>query len=971
MARQARRSAADERTPPSGAALPARPARALLLFAVLALASVAGLLDRTWRAGEVFSPADLLEIYYPWAHDRPRHEPANPTRSDEAFYHQPLMMTHWARLKRGDFPEWDPLVLSGVAAFNQGLNTGQAFSPLSLPFYVAPPDIAVTLYAPLRLLLAALFMWLYLRHAGLGPAACAAGGLAYGLNGAFVAWLSAPMPTVALFLPLMLLYAERVAQSARTGDVLGLAAVSALQLAGAYLPTSLVVMATTAGWGLFHAAVLPAHGAPGTAPGAARSRRLRAAAGLIAALGLSLALGAAALWPMLESLIGSPAAARAVSRHTLPWHNLATFAVPDLWGSPVARTWWYPGEPSYPEVVTYLGVGPWALAAVALALAPACQRRRIWAAALTGAWVLCAMYGWPPASWLAGLPGLAQTNPFRWNAALALALAVLAAVGVEAAEVSARRGRTWRPVAAAAVVLAALAGLAGLVLLQHLDTVRRLSLQHFERAQLARFAILACAALAATAWLARRLPGWRCAAWLFPILIAADLVAAGRGFNPTLPRDRLYPDAPALAFLRSRAAAGRLVPVGPGDRLVQGHVWGVYGLEAVTGYDFRGDPIYQALMARAAGVEPGPTRWDYVGLSGAAPPDLKLLGLVNGRFLVTPPLDVETRGSGYTTVGELGDGRIVRQEFTAGADGLRRIDLLAATFGRTNRGQIELRVISTRDGRMCASRRLAASEVRDLDWLRIDFPEERGSRGARYAVEIRGEGAQPGQAVTLLATAGGGLAGGRLTIDGQADPRALWIRTFATARDRIAGARAIYTRDLNVYENPLARPWAWFVEAVEVLPAAAHPARLAAPEVDPARTALLDAPLSGIEAALAAAALRPPRVVRVDRSHPDARTIDVEAPAGGLLVINERFHRGWRLAAGGAGRQPVPLVRADGVLMAAHVPPGTTRLHLEFHSPTLAPSLAVSILAGLGMAVAGIRARRQVRGPSLPFEPPA
>jgi hypothetical protein len=966
---EARAAASASRPPAAGAAArPARAARALLLFATLTAAALAGLLDRTWRAGEVFSPADLLEIYYPWAHDRPRHEPANPTRSDEAFYHQPLMMTHWARLERGDFPEWDPFVLSGVPAFNQGLNTGQAFSPLSLPFYLAPPDIAVTLYAPLRLLLAALFMWLYLRHAGLGPAACAAGGLAFGLNGAFINWLSAPMPTVALWLPLMLLFAERVAASGRTGDVLGLAAAGALQLTGAYLPTSLVVMATTGAWGLFHAAALRAHAAAVPGPGVPRAGLVRAAAGLLVGLALSTALGAVALWPMLENLVGSPAATRVVSLRTLPWHNLATFAVPDLWGSPVTRNWWYPGEPSYPEVVTYLGIAPWALAAAALVLAGARDRLRVRAAALTAGWVLCAMYGWPPASWVAGLPGLAQTNPFRWNVALAAAVAILAAVGVDALGTSARRGSPWRPTAAAAVALAALAGLAGLVLLEHLDTVRRLSLQGFEKAQLARFAVLAAATLVAVAWLGRRLPGWWHAAWLFPILIAADLVVAGRGFNPTVPRDRLYPDAPALAFLRARAPAGRLAPIDSGDRLVQGHVWGVYGLEAVTGYDFRGDPIYQELMARAAGVEPAPARWDYVGLPGAARPDLKLLGLLNGRFLVTPPLDVETRGSGYTTVGELTDGRIVRQEFTAGANGLRRLDLLAATFGRANRGRLEIRVISTRDGRICAARRVAAGDVRDLDWLRLDVPEEHDSRGARYAVEIRGEGAGPGHAVTLLATAGGGLAGGRLTIDGEADPRALWIRTFATARDRIAGAHAVYARDLNIYENSRARPWAWFVEAAEILPAAAHPARLAAPDVDPERTVLLDAPLPGVEAAHAAAAARTARVVRVDRSDPDARTIDVVAPAGGLLVINERFHRGWRLAIDG---RPAPLARADGVLMAAHVPPGATRLRLEFRSPSLRPSLAVSILAGLGMAVAGIRARRQARGPSTPFEPRA
>lgn len=956
--------------PGAGIAARLRAAGPLLIFLFLVIAALAALLDRTWRRGEVFSPADLLEIYYPWAHDRPRHEPANPTRSDEAFYHQPLMMSHWARLKRGDFPEWDPLVLSGVTAFNQGLDTGRAFSPLSLPFYLAPPDIAVTLYAPLRLLLAALFMWLYLRHARLGPAACATGALAFGLNGAFIAWLSAPMPTVALFLPLMLLFAERVADRGRAGDVLGLAAVTGIQLTGAYLPTSLLVMATTGAWGALHAAVPPPEGATSTAPGTWRAHRVRAMAGLLVAFVLAAALGAVALWPMLENLMGSPAAARVVSLRTLPWHNLATFALPDLWGSPVTRNWWYPGEPSYPEVVTYLGIAPWALAAVAVFFAPAPGRRRVWAAALAAAWTVCAMYGWPPASWAAGLPGLAQTNPFRWNVVLAAAIAILAAFGVDALAPSARRGRAWGRLVAAAAAIAGLAALAGLVLVEHLDTVRRLSLQGFEKRQLARFAILAAATLGgvAAAWLAGRLPAWRRAVWFLPVLVAADLVVAGRGFNPTVPRDRLYPDAPALAFLRARAPAGRLAPVGPGDRLVQGHVWGVYGLEAVTGYDFHGDPVYQELMARAAGLPPGPARWDYVGLPAVATLDLELLGLLNGRFLVTPPLDVETRGSGYTTVAELTDGRVVRQEFTAGANGLRRIDLLTATFGRANRGWIRVRVISTRDGRTCGAWRVPAAAVRNLDWLRLDFPEEPASRGVRYVVEIRGEGAEAGHAVTLLATAGGGLPEGRLTIDRDLDPRALWIRTFATARDRIPGARAVYTRDLNIYENPLARPWAWFVETAEILPAAAHPARLAAPDFDPGRTVLLETPLAGGELRRRPAGTPAPRVVGVDRHHPDARTIDVAAPAGGLLVINERFHRGWRLAVDG---RPAPLVRADGVLMAAHVPPGARRLRLEFHSPSLGPSLALSALAALGMAVAAFRARRQVRGPSSPVVPPA
>jgi hypothetical protein len=135
----------------------------LVPLLVLMLAALLGLFDREWRQGAIFSPADLVFEFYPWAYDAPRTSAANPTRSDEAFYHQPLMATHFARLRDGQLPDYDDTRLSGVPAFFQGLDLGRAFSPFSLPFYLLPSADAVNWYGPLRLLVAAIAMWLFLR----------------------------------------------------------------------------------------------------------------------------------------------------------------------------------------------------------------------------------------------------------------------------------------------------------------------------------------------------------------------------------------------------------------------------------------------------------------------------------------------------------------------------------------------------------------------------------------------------------------------------------------------------------------------------------------------------------------------------------------------------------------------------------------------------------------------------------------
>jgi hypothetical protein len=894
--------------------------RAFVAALAILLAALAVLFHRELIRGEVFSPADVIYSFYPWAYVGPRLDPSNITRSDEAAFHLPMMATHWQRLRQGDFPDWQAYELSGAASFFQGLNAGMAFSPLSLPFYLTSPERAVTLYAPLRLLCAGLFMWLFLHHGGLRFAGAITGALAFALTGPFIAWLSAPIPTVALFLPLMLLFAERTARFARAGDAAALAIVVGLQFWGSYLPTSIV---TTAVAGAYAATWLITERG-----GTPRGRR----AGALACAGLgSLAIGAVALGPMLASLATSPATARSMTHVRLPAANLVTLVLPDFFGSPVDRNWWHPAAGNYPEYITYVGVTVLLLAGAGLAGAERRQRLRMMFLVAVPLLVVPYMYGAQPVAALRELPGLRQTNPLRFNIAFAFAAAALAAHGVHALASGPHRRRALVGCAAAAVLAG---GIAAATTAAYLDMIRAHHLQAYVKVQIAAAALLGLAttAGAAVAALARPAVAGAAAAAL-ALIVSIDLLLAGMDFNPSVPPDRYYPSTPGIEFARRRTAGGRVAPIDQGSGFFDSHVWSMYGLETPTGYDFYGDTDYQRYLAAASGAPFTGARWDYVRIDPRGALDLKLLGLLNVTALITSPEDAAARPSGYATVGELIDGRVVRQTFRAVRNGLRRVDVLAAAFGRTNDGRIRLRVLDDA-GVEVAGRDVPQSAFPETDWLALEFTPVPVSAGRRFTLEVAAAGASTGHAATLWGSAGEGYPDGTLTIDGRDEGRDLVFRAFSAAPDRWAGALLEHSGDLNVYRNTHAMPRAWFVDRVEPLERSRHLDRLLDAGFDPRTTAVVEG--------LAAAGAGDARVLEIERTRGDVRTIRVEAPAGGVLVVSERARSGWTAVVDG---RPAPLAVANAVLMAVPVPRGSREIVLRYVQPAVRRSAALSGVA--------------------------
>lgn len=133
------------------------------------------------------------------------------------------------------------------------------------------------------------------------------------------------------------------------------------------------------------------------------------------------------------------------------------------------------------------------------------------------------------------------------------------------------------------------------------------------------------------------------------------------------------------------------------------------------------------------------------------------------------------------------------------------------------------------------------------------------------------------------------------------------------------------TPDAYVYENPRALPRVlvvsdWRVADFDELLAHGWPA-----EVDPRRTVLLKRAPTLPRTSAAGAAPGTARLTRYDNTEVD---IDVDAPSGGLLLLNDVWHPWWRATVDG---KPSEILRANVIFRAVALMPGHHSVRFSFH----------------------------------------
>ena len=198
-------------------------AAGLIYTALAILLLLPGLLP-----GRTISTADSLRFAPPWAAGRPAHltRISNNELGDAVVQFQPLLA--FARDALPHAPLWNPYLMSGRPLLAD--DQSAVLSPFSVPAYILPLLTSLGWSAVLKLVAAALGVFVLARALGQRFAAALLAGLVYGFSFWMVSWLAYPHSGVwALFgWVLWAVEGALVRPGPRSAGVLGLAHRSAV-----------------------------------------------------------------------------------------------------------------------------------------------------------------------------------------------------------------------------------------------------------------------------------------------------------------------------------------------------------------------------------------------------------------------------------------------------------------------------------------------------------------------------------------------------------------------------------------------------------------------------------------------------------------------------------------------------------------------------------------------------------------------
>ena len=566
--------------------------------------------------GDVFLPADLLKDIAPWRSADPNAQvPWNPLMWDGMAEFYPWRLFAAQTLRSGYLPLWNPHQFCGTPFVANSQSA--VFYPLNLLFCIFPVARAFGVSVLLHLFLTGSFMFLFLRSRaiGLGRPAALFGAVAWQLCHWQAAWLELPtFLCVSCWLPLALLLVDRAAvrPTALRATALGLC-LGVMLLAG-HLQIAFYCLSLVTAYALFR--VMPrlkTYGKP-----------LLGAA--LLAVALMLGVAAPQLLPAIELSRMSHRAGAAVNataytgyiRLAVPPVNLVTLLAPGFFGSPTRGTYWGVGTNGgpgmYMENACYCGALTLFLALTALVIT--------WrASAVTRFFAISALVslllalGTPlNAVLFFGLPGWAQTgSPGRVLVLWSLCVPVLAAVGLDALLRRFDARALAKSAAAFGVLTVCILGFTVIWIDRNYPPGTLASNLALET-DLWRLPAGILLGAAAAVWIYRRgsLTGSRLGGAL-AALTAADLLAAGYGFNRTAPLSAVYPVTPLIAFLQTHQAGGRIMPLnkrwsfyGPPPAILPPNSAMVYGLDDTQGYDSLLTGQYFGFAGAMDGGSPAP-----------------------------------------------------------------------------------------------------------------------------------------------------------------------------------------------------------------------------------------------------------------------------------------------------------------------------------------------------------------------------
>jgi len=502
------------------------------------------------------------------------------------------------------FPLWNPYLLAGTPFQANPLSA--LFYPMNWLFVVLPMPVGWSLLLMLKVILAAVFTFLFLHNRGATFFGAIAGGLVFAFGGFMAAWIGWPQTDTALWLPLILLCVHRLYAHPNVTNMLLLAGVLMMPMLAGHPGIAAHVIGASVGYALWCSLWPPAR------------TSLRFAGLFITGAALAVGLAAVQVVPSAEWL-------SLISRSlNWAWEPLRSWSLLSLFSRDLSQT---PNSAGLlvPTEVAYFG----ALPLLTLVLAPFHRNVKdvtffMFLLAATIAYA----YGLGPVGYLS------QTAPIfkglKKDETLILAsfsIAVISAFGISYLEMLAPFGTIRASRFTQSILVVAIASLCHL----GIAIVSKITSPGVEwwRSPRSMRVLLVLSAILILLRLARLVTGYQWAV-VSLVLVSVDLVSFTYGYIPFNSPDTVSPPTGAYEFLSRQPPPFRVSGL---NGTTPVNLEQLYGIPTASGYDFM-LARYRSLLEGM--IEP---RVDTVSFRAdqIVRTHHRILDLLNVKYLITSP----------------------------------------------------------------------------------------------------------------------------------------------------------------------------------------------------------------------------------------------------------------------------------------------------------------------------------------------
>jgi hypothetical protein len=931
--------------------------------------------------GQVLSQSHILYNAFPWQSinaDKSRIEYRHFGDVVDSYYPAIIFLLHW--LKRGILPLWDPTVAGGQPFV---LATYFFLYPPNLLYLLIPIQMAFTWHVMVRFLVASVFTYLLARELKLSEASSVLAALAFTFNGFHIVWLGWPHTSETILLPVLLWSIFKAMHTGQDRYFVILAFTTLFLLAGGFLPVAGYVLYAVGGfvlfafWGHYREVSLP------------RSVSLARTILIGLAVAAGILLSAVYILPFVRNLLQSGYAVERAQDSALyrnfylPFWQIILYLIPGYYGG-IDTPYW--GSVNLVEASGYVGVWSLILALISLGRLRSHIFRTpgyLYSLCLTIV-SLSVVYGLRPlAALVAALPGFQFSINTRLLGLAAFGLAFLAAYGLEFLKgLEKAKVLMWVTGAIILVVGLALAieaywilstnspytfneGLFGAFGRPSWDKLTFYAALRQEKwatlLNAARFGGQLGVGIALFVVYRRMNLRPIILQLLLVALVAFDLLGFARWYQPVSPQTNPYPDFPSLQVLRSSSEPSRFLAIA--GRVLPGNTASAYQLQNAAGHSISHPTRYTRYLSildqnvwnrRAHGTHL---------LIGQHISDFesRLVDLLSIRYILEAPASIEdleyrtvaSQEAGGTPVGEIYGDVQQGQTFVAGANNLQEVDLLLATYARTNHGEVIFHLKTD----PAASEDLVripipAERIFDNQWAVFGFNPIPDSAGHHFYFYLESPSSQPGDAITIWSTQGDTYSEGQRYVNGMPAQGDLTFRAVAKTYVPTKFKTIHSAPDMLIFENTVALPRAYAVPHSIVLDNEQDIlTRLQSPDFDPRQTVILEE--SGpIKEAADGFAFDSSRV-KITRYEPNQVVIEAALPEPGWVVLTDLNYPGWTAEVDG---QRVRLYQANYLFRAVPLSAGQHIIIFRFRPSSVTWGFAISLTTLLALTlVVGLR----------------